>query len=89
METKDAQNAGGLFCFRWWYKGRTVEGNTIKLEGRVAARDASSASAKVEKQMRSDHPTIKWMQGKNIEGNGIAYGPTVQKTKLRVEAAKE
>lgn len=81
--------ASGLFCFRWWYKGRTVEGNTMKLEGRVVAHDASEACDRVEKQMRAEHPTMRWMQGKEIEGNGVTFGPTVQKMKTPVEAARK
>lgn len=76
-----------LFCFRWWYKGKTIEGNIMKLEGRVVAKDASDAIDKVEKQMRAKWPTVRWMQGKEIEGDGWTFGPTVQKLKKPVKAA--
>ena len=71
------------FCFRWWYKGRTPEGNTIKLEGDVMARNESEACAKVEATMRAAHPEIRWMQGREIEGDGVMFGPTVQKLKRK------
>lgn len=77
------------FCFRWWYKGRTAEGNTMKLEGRVEARDASEACDKVEKQMRAKWPTVRWMQGREIEGDGVTFGPTVQKLKTPIKARKQ
>lgn len=78
-----------LFCFRWWYKGRTAEGNTMTLEGRVEARDASEACYKVEKQMRAKWPTVRWMQGRESEGGGVRFGPTVQKLKTPVKARKQ
>lgn len=81
--------SSGLFCFRWWYKGRTLEGNTLKLEGRVVAHDASEACDRVEKQMRAEYPTMRWMQGKELEGDGVTFGPTVQKLKTPVVAAKQ
>lgn len=89
-----AQEAGRsslheVFCFRWWYKGRTAEGNTMKLEGRVEARDASEACDKVEKQMRAEWPTVRWMQGREIEGDGVTFGPTVQKLKTPIAARKQ
>jgi hypothetical protein len=71
--------SGGLSVFRWWHKGRTLEGNTIKLQGRVVAKDASAACDLVDAEMRKQHPNIKWMQGREIEGNGFRFGPTVQK----------
>lgn len=61
----------------------------MKLEGRVVAHDASEACDRVEKQMRAEHPTMRWMQGKEIEGNGVTFGPTVQKLKTPVEARKQ
>lgn len=73
------------FRFRWWYKGRTTEGNTVKLEGRIEAADADEALAKVEAAMRSRYPTMRWMQGKEIEGGGVRLGPTVQKLKTPVK----
>ena len=88
-ETQSAVRSSGLFCFRWWYKGRTPEGNVIKLEGRVVAHDAGEACDRVEKQMRAEYPAMRWMQGKEIEGNGVAFGPTVQKLKTPVVAAKQ
>lgn len=89
LHTVEDLRASGLFCFRWWYKGRTLEGNTIKLEGRVVAHDASEACDRVEKQMRAEYPTMRWMQGKELEGDGVTCGPTVQKLKTPVEAAKQ
>ncbi len=77
------------FCFRWWYKGRTAEGNTMKLEGRVEARDASEACDKVEKQMRAKWPDVRWMQGREIEADGVTFGPTVQKLKTPIKARKQ
>ena len=72
------------FCFRWWYKGRTTEGNTVKLEGRIEAADAGEACDKVEAAMRSRYPTMRWMQGRELEGDGVRFGPTVQKLKTPV-----
>ena len=61
----------------------------MKLEGRVVATDASAACDKVEKQMRAEWPTVRWMQGKEIEGDGMTFGPTVQKLKTPVVARKQ
>lgn len=76
---------GDWFSFKWWYKGRTKEGNTLKLTGRVNAKDASEAAAKVERAMRAEHPDVRWMQGRDMEGvgdwKGCTFGPTVQKMK--------
>jgi len=72
-----------LLRFRWWYKGKTPEGNTIKFEGHVRAKDSSSASDIVEREQRARFPEIVWMQGKEIEGNGVQFGPTVQQLKGR------
>jgi hypothetical protein len=76
-----------LFWFRWWYKGRTPEGNTVKLFGHVQASDAASACDIVERQMRAEHPTIRWMQGREIESDGYLFGPTVQKLKTKPKGA--
>lgn len=29
--------------------------------------------------MRAAHPAVRWMQGREIEGGGMTFGPTVQK----------
>ena len=79
MTTSNYQ--GGLFCFRWRYKGCTPEGNILKVEGRVTAADAGAACDIVERAMRAKHPTIRWMQGREIEGVGRTFGPAVQKLK--------
>ena len=56
----------------------------------VKKLDISCAhSSAMEKQMRAEHPTMRWMQGKEIEGNGVTFGPTVQKMKTPVEAARK
>lgn len=70
-----------LLPFKWWFKGRTVEGNTIKFEGRVKAIGAGEACHQVDEDMRKQYPDIKWMQGKNVENEHIKYGPTVQQMK--------
>lgn len=90
-QTANASGVGSTdwFCFRWWYKGRTAEGNTMKLEGRVVARDASEACDKVERQMRAKWPTVRWMHGREIEGDGVTFGPTVQKLKTPITARKQ
>jgi hypothetical protein len=75
------------FCFRWWYKGRTAEGNILKLEGRVDASDASAACRTVEAIMRAEHPTVRWMQGREIEDACCKFGPTVQKLKKQNDQA--
>ena len=82
MPPGEPLESGGLSVFRWWHKGRTAEGNTIKLEGRVVARDVSEASNKVDAVLRKEHPTIRWMQGREIETGKPGdwqFGPTVQK----------
>ena len=90
MTTKNAENtekpqpavaSSDLFCFRWWYKGRTAEGNIVKLEGRVDAANESAACRTVEAIMRAEHPTVRWMQGREIEDDFCKFGPTVQKLK--------
>lgn len=79
-----------VFTFKWWYKGKTTEGNIIKFEGRITAADNFEACDKVERLMRAEHPTIAWMQGKNIEGQGnwkgVTFGPTTQKMKGKVKS---
>ncbi len=74
------------FRFHWWYKGRTDEGIIVKFEGHIVATDASDACDKVEKSMRAKWPMIAWMHGKEIEGNGVTFGPTVQKLKTPYSA---
>jgi hypothetical protein len=76
-------SSSDLFCFRWWYKGRTAEGSILKLEGYVTAADARAACDIVEREMRAKHPTVRWMQGREIEGDGFTFGPTVQKLKRK------
>lgn len=66
------------FQFRWWFKGKTADGNILKLQGHVTAPSAGEACDKVEAAMRKEHPTVRWMQGREIEGNGVSFGPTVQ-----------
>lgn len=72
-----------VFRFRWWYKGITTEGNILKLAGHTYATDASAACDQVERLMRAEHPTVRWMQGKEIEGDGWKFGPTVQKCRRK------
>lgn len=79
----------GWFCFRWWYRGLTAEGNIIKLEGHVQATNDTSACHTVEAIMRAEHPTVRWMQGREIEGNGVMFGPTVQKLKRKQNTQAE
>ena len=33
--------------------------------------------------MRAENPTVRWMQGREIEGNGVMFGPTVQRLKRK------
>lgn len=70
-----------LFCFRWWFKGETPDGNTMKLEGEINAASAYDAADKVDAQMRKRFPKVRWMRGRKIEGDGIQYGPTVRRLK--------
>ena len=77
------------FCFRWWYKGRTAEGNIVKLEGRVDAANEAAACRTVEAIMRAEYPTVRWMQGREIEGDGVMFGPTVQKLKRKQNKQSE
>jgi len=73
-----------LCVYRFWYKGRTEEGNILKLEGNVTASGAKAAADIVEEEMRILHPTVRWMRGREVEGNGCTFGPTVQKLKKKV-----
>ena len=77
------KSTSDLFCFRWWYKGRSTLGVTISYQGDVMARNESEACAKVEAAMRGAHPTLRWMDGREIEGHGIKFGPTVQKKRSK------
>ena len=65
--------------FRWWYKGLTPEGVTASFSGIGVASDPKSASDNIEEMMRKSHPTIRWMQGKEVERPGLVLlGPTIQ-----------
>ncbi len=68
--------------FRWWYKGKTPEGNTCSFEGTGFAVDAEAAGQNIEKMMRGQWPSLRWMHGKDVEGEGdnvgVKFGPTVQ-----------
>lgn len=70
-----------LQWFRWWYKGKTPEGNIARFEGTIQAEDYDKASRSVEEMMRARWPKMRWMQGREIEGWGWNLGPTVQKMK--------
>lgn len=78
------------FNFKWWYKGKDPLENTLSFNGKIIAKDADEALRNVEKMMRAKYPTVKWMQGKEIEGVGhnlrVTFGPTVQKLKTPVKA---
>jgi len=86
-ETPGTEKQLELHRFRWWYKGKTPDGNTMSLQGHVMARDSSHAGEIVEKDMRKKWPDIKWMQGRDVEGEGdwecVRFGPTVQQLKGR------
>lgn len=69
--------------FRWWYRGILPSGMRLSLSGTVLAPDTWAACDQVEQRMRAKYPTMKWMQGRRIEGNGVSFGPTVQKAKMR------
>lgn len=76
-----------LFRFRWWYKGRTLEGNIIKLEGHVMAKDSWEAAVVVEADQRKRWPDVKWMHDREVEdegeNEGFKFGPTIQLLKGR------
>jgi hypothetical protein len=38
--------------------------------------------------MRAKWPTVRWMQGREIDGDGVTFGPTVQKLKTPITARK-
>ena len=78
-----------LYRFRWWYKGKTVDGNVVNFSGHVHAVDAAAACNTVEHQMREKHPDIRWMLGKRIETISVLFGPTVQQLKRGQRRVKE
>ena len=53
------------------------------------AADSGAACDKVEREMRAKYPTIRWMQGREIEGDGWRFGPTVQKLKKQNEQTQK
>lgn len=75
-------NTKELIRFRWWYSGRTPEGNSARFEGTGYAKDSRDACDNVEKMMRAKWPEIKWKHGREVEGEGdnrgVKFGPTVQ-----------
>ena len=83
------QDKDGNFCFRWWYKGRFPNGDTMKASSTVVAADASEAIKKIEFAMRILFPTVHWMQGSEIEGKGVTFGPTIQRLKRFPRAKKK
>lgn len=84
LHSESQATPGAVFTFRWWYRGRTVEGNIVKFVGRIRAVDDRAALKQVEDQMRADYPTIRWMHGREMEGGNVTFGPTVQKLKTPV-----
>jgi len=75
------QNKHGLFRFRWSHKGRTRTGIIMEFGGSVFAVNAGKACEIVDTMLRERWPELRWMQGKEIEANGVTLGPTVQKLK--------
>lgn len=77
------------YKYRWWYKGRTPEGNVMSLQGHVWATDSSQAGDIVESEQRARWPEVRWMHGKEVEGEGenynVQFGPTTQQMKATRE----
>lgn len=80
---------GYVTKFRWTYRGRTEDGNTIKFEGHGWAEDSHKAADQIETMMRAKYPDIKWMHGREIEGGNVTFGPTIQmlKEKRKLDVA--
>lgn len=82
-----------LIRFRWWYSGLTTEGNTARFEGTGYAKGDLEAIHNIEKMMRSKYPTMKWKQGREIEGvgnnRGVSFGPTVQMLRTKKQRIAE
>ena len=70
-----------LYWFRWWYKGICPDNVILDLQGHVQATDIDAAGTSVEAICRAEYPRVRWMQGREIEGLGMTFGPTVQKMK--------
>lgn len=71
--------------FRWWYRGVTPDNLSVAFQGSGWAKDSEEALNNIEKMMRRKHPSIRWKQGRQIEGDGDnsgwKFGPTVQMLK--------
>ena len=57
----------------------------MKLEGYVMAKDTDEAQETVEREQRKRWPEVKWMHGREVEGESDNYrcrfGPTTQMLK--------
>lgn len=87
MKPKRESLPTDIHKWRWWYSGKTPEGVTAHFSGSIEApneRMGNTALEQVEQMMRTKHPEIRWMQGRNIEDKtgGVRYGPTVQRGKF-------
>ena len=72
-----------MHVFRWWHKATTHADNVVNLDGYIRAQSEDEALDRVDRMLRSEFPTWKWMHRKQIEGNGVKFGPTVQKLKRK------
>lgn len=43
----------------------------------------------IETMMRQKYPSIRWCQGREMEGNGVSFGPTVQMSAKYNRAKRE
>jgi hypothetical protein len=68
--------------FHWSHRGKSANGNSLRLSGRTEAETMNEAMDKVDRFLRGQYPDVHWMHGKDIEGDGIyartKFGPTLR-----------
>lgn len=91
MKNADGQSAGTSPAvnaenkekrrFKWRYRGKQEDGTVWTFTGDGYAIDVAEALKTTEAEMRARYPKIKWMHGREVEGGGVLFGPTVRMLK--------